>query len=170
MRLKRNELLLKSLLTGILVTISLIYTGCSSKDSSSGIITLDGQKVKVRVDTKTCRWSAELKGTDVKLKDIHFLDGDNPSGWKITATLNRKDEGVLGNFETVILHGTKKGQLDFDYHISAGKTGNDIIVSLDRIELPSGLTAETAVKGNLLTVDYMTITDKDVDWKIYFRK
>jgi hypothetical protein len=37
-----------------------------------------------------------------------------------------------------------------------------------RVELSDGLTATQNTDGNLLTVDYKTTTDKDVEWKIFF--
>ncbi len=95
-------------------------------------IALEGERIAVKVDVKNCRWSAELKGTDVKLNKVHFLGDDNPAGWTVTATVNRNDVNPLGAFETVTLHGVYAGRLDFDYHISASKRGNDIVVRLDR--------------------------------------
>ena len=115
-------------------------------------LTLDEQQIVVKVDTENCRWSAELKGTQLRLNNVHFLEGDNPLGWAVTAKVNRHDEGPLGSFETVTLHGTQKGRLDFDYHISASKTGNDIIVRLDRAN-------HTGAPVEIDDMDYMVADD-----------
>ena len=119
-----------------------------SDDHQPEKISVEGKQLLVKIDTKTCRWSAELKGTDVKLHDIYFLEGDNPEGWTVTATVSQNDEGALGSFETVTLHGTQKGKLDFYYHISVSKTGNDIIVSLDRAN-------HTGVPSEIKDMDYL---------------
>ena len=86
----------------------------------------------VLVDAANCRWSAEVKGTPMQLNDVHFLPGNDPSGWTVTSSVNNNDANNFGSFVTVTLHGTKPGQLDFDYQVSASKTGNDILVSLGR--------------------------------------
>jgi hypothetical protein len=95
-------------------------------------IRVDTKNLLVSVDAANCRWSAEVKETPLRLNDVYFLPGDDPSGWKVTSTVNNADSNNLGQFATVTLHGTKPGQLDFDYQISASKTGNDILVSLGR--------------------------------------
>ena len=95
-------------------------------------IKIDTKNLLVSVDVTACRWSAEVKGTPMRLHDVYFLPGDDPSGWKVTGTVNNADSNNFGSFATVTLHGTKAGQLDFDYQISASKTGNDILVSLGR--------------------------------------
>src|ERR1035437_11027279 len=92
------------------------------------------ETLKLSVDPATCRWSAKLKGSDVQLNNVHFLPGDDPAGWAVTSTVNRDDRSNLGSFETVILRGTKRGHLDFEYRISASKTGNDILVGLSRAD------------------------------------
>ena len=61
-----------------------------------------------------------------------FLPGDDPSGWKVLSSVNQNDTNDLGWFVTVTLRGTKPGQLDFEYQLSASKTNNDILVSLGR--------------------------------------
>ncbi|MEO6328725.1 MAG: hypothetical protein ABIO55_07330 [Ginsengibacter sp.] len=63
---------------------------------------------------------------------MYFLANDDPSGWKVTSSTNKNDSSNLGSFVTVKLHGTKPGQLDFDYQISLSKINNDILVSLGR--------------------------------------
>ena len=95
-------------------------------------IKVDTKNLLVTVDATTCRWSAEVKGTPMRLNDVHFLPGDDPSGWTVTSSVNNDDSNNLGSFATVTLRGKKPGQLDFEYQISASKTGNDILVSLGR--------------------------------------
>jgi hypothetical protein len=95
-------------------------------------IRIDTQNLLVTVDAANCRWSAEVKGTPMRMNDVYFLPGDDPSGWKVTSSVNNADSNTFGSFVTVTLRGKKPGQLDFEYQISAGKTGNDILVSLGR--------------------------------------
>ncbi len=68
----------------------------------------------------------------MQLNEVHFLPGDDASGWTVTSSVNNDDSNSFGSFVTVTLRGTKPGQLDFDCQISASKTGNDILVSLGR--------------------------------------
>jgi hypothetical protein len=68
----------------------------------------------------------------MRLNDVHFLPGDDPSGWTVTSSVNNDDSSNVGSFVTVTLHGTKPEQLDFDYQISVSKTRNDILVNLGR--------------------------------------
>jgi hypothetical protein len=96
------------------------------------LIALETEKLKLSVDSANCRWSAQLKGSEMQLNDVHFLPADDPSGWTVTSSVNRNDSSNLGSFESVTLRGTKHGQLDFEYRISASKAGNDILVSLGR--------------------------------------
>ena len=95
-------------------------------------IKVETANLLVTVDPANCRWSAEVKGTPMQLNDVHFLPGDDASGWTVTSSVNDNDANSFGSFATVTLHGTKPGQLDFDYQISASKTSNDILVSLGR--------------------------------------
>src|SRR5450759_3363254 len=95
-------------------------------------IKIDTKTLLVTVDPTVCRWSAEVKGTPMRLNDVYFLPGDDPSGWKVTSSVNNADSNNLGSFTTVTLRGTKAGQLDFDYQISLSKTNNDILVTLGR--------------------------------------
>jgi hypothetical protein len=37
-----------------------------------------------------------------------------------------------------------------------------------RVELTDSLEASVKTDGNLLTVDYKTLTGKDVEWKVFF--
>ena len=87
-------------------------------------IKVDTRDLLVSVDGANCRWSAEVKGTPMRLNDVYFLPGDDPSGWKVTSSVNHADSNPFGSFDTVTLHGTKSGHLDFDYQISASKTSN----------------------------------------------
>jgi hypothetical protein len=96
------------------------------------ILTADTKNLLVTVDALNCRWSAAVKGTEMQLNNVYFLPNDDPSGWAVTASVNKNDSSNLGSFITLILHGTKDAQPDFDYQISASKTGNDILVSLGR--------------------------------------
>src|ERR1022692_2800148 len=73
---------------------------------------------KVSVDAATCRWSAEVKGTPMRLNNVHFLPGDDPSGWTVVSSVNKDDSNQSGSFVTVTLRGSK--------------TNNDILVSLGR--------------------------------------
>jgi hypothetical protein len=95
-------------------------------------ITVDTKSLLVSVDAATCRWSAEVKGTPMRLNNVHFLPGDDPSGWTVVSSVNKEDSNNLGSFVTVTLRGKKAGQLDFEYQISVSKTNNDILVSLGR--------------------------------------
>jgi hypothetical protein len=95
-------------------------------------VRVDTQNVLLSVDATNGRWSAEIKGTPMQLNEVYFLPGDDASGWTVTSSVNNDDANKFGSFVTVTLHGTKPGQLDFDYQISASKTGNDILVGLGR--------------------------------------
>ena len=95
-------------------------------------IKIDTANLLVTVDATACRWSAEVKGTPMRLNDVYFLPGDDPSGWKVTSSVNHADSNPFGSFVTVTLRGAKSGQLDFDYQISVSKTNNDILLSLGR--------------------------------------
>jgi hypothetical protein len=92
----------------------------------------DTKNLLVSVDVESCRWSVKVKGTTMQLNDVHFLPNDDPSGWTLTGAINDKDTTNLGSFVSITLHGTKQGQPDFDYEVSASKTGNDILVSVGR--------------------------------------
>ncbi|MGA2154541.1 MAG: hypothetical protein ABSH37_09000 [Bryobacteraceae bacterium] len=115
-------------------------------------IKIDTGNLLVTVDATACRWSAEVKGTPMRLNDVYFLPGDDPSGWKVTSSINHADSNPFGSFVTVTLHGAKSGQLDFDYQISASKTNNDILVSLGR----SNHTGKAVDLGD---VDYFVSAD-----------
>ena len=114
---------------GLFFTISLLL---ALPANAATPIRIDTKNLIVTVDAAACRWSAEVKATPMRLNDVYFLPGDDPSGWKVTSSVNNNDSNNLGSFVTVTLHGTKPGQLDFEYQISASKTGNDILVSLGR--------------------------------------
>ena len=115
-------------------------------------ITIDTKSLLVTVDAAACRWSAEVKGTPMRLNNVHFLPGDDPSGWAVTPSVNNNDSNNLGSFSTVTLRGRKPGQLDFEYQISVGKTGNHILVSLGR-------TNKTGKAVDIGDMDYFVSDD-----------
>jgi len=115
-------------------------------------IRVDTQNLLVSVDGANCRWSAEVKGTPMRLNDVYFLPGDDPSGWKVTSSVNNAYVDKYGSFVTVTLRGKKPGQLDFEYQISVSKTNNDILVSLGR----SNATGKSVDVGDM---DYFVSND-----------
>ena len=115
-------------------------------------IKIDTKNLLVSVDPTVCRWSAEVKGTPMRMNDVYFLPGDDPSGWKVTSSVNKADSNNLGSFTTVTLRGTKAGQLDFEYQISVGNTNNDILVSLGR-------TNKTGKAVDVDDMDYFVSSD-----------
>jgi hypothetical protein len=115
-------------------------------------IKIDARNLLVTVDATACRWSAEVKGTPMRLNNLYFLPGDDPSGWTVTSSVNNNDSNNLGSFATVTLRGKKPGQLDFEYRVSVSKTENDILVSLGR-------TNKTAKAVDLGDMDYFVSAD-----------
>jgi hypothetical protein len=115
-------------------------------------IKIDTANLLVSVDAAACRWSAEVKGTPMRLNDVYFLPGDDPAGWKVTSSVDNADSNKFGSFVTVTLRGQKPGQLDFEYQISVAKNGNDILVALGR----SNHTGKTVDVGDL---DYFVSND-----------
>jgi hypothetical protein len=115
-------------------------------------IKIDTRNLLLTVDATACRWSAEVKGTPMRMNDVHFLPGDDPSGWTVTSSVDSNDSNNLGSFATVTLRGKKPGQLDFEYRISAGKTGNDILVGLGR-------SNNTGKEANVGDMDYFVSDD-----------
>ncbi len=95
-------------------------------------IVVETQNLLLSVDPTNCHWSVRAKGTPMQLNEVYFLPGDDASGWTVVSSVNNDDPNNLGSFATVALHGTKPGQLDFDYQVSASKTTNDVLVSLGR--------------------------------------
>ena len=120
--------------------------------SAATPIKVDTGNLLVTVDVESCRWSAEVKGTPMRMDDVYFLPGDDPAGWKVASSVNNSDSNSLGTFVTVTLRGKKAGQLDFDYQISVSKTGNDILVSLGR----TNNTGKTVDVGEM---DYFVSAD-----------
>jgi hypothetical protein len=112
--------------------IALVALGQSSPGQVAPTLRFETRNLQVQVDEVNARWSAQVKGTPMQLNDVHFLPGEDASGWTITSSVNNNDTNIYGSFVTVTLHGTKPGQLDFDYQLSASKSGNDILVSLGR--------------------------------------
>jgi hypothetical protein len=95
-------------------------------------LAVETQTLRLSVDPVNCRWSVEVKGTPMQMNNVYFLPGDDPSGWTVTSSVNSDDANNLGSFVTVTLKGTKPGQLDFDYQVSAAKTTSDVLVGLGR--------------------------------------
>ena len=115
-------------------------------------IRVETQTLLVSVDPGPCRWSAQVKNSEMRLTDVHFLPGDDPSGWSVTSFVNSNDTTNLGSFVTVTLRGKKPGQLDFEYQVSASKNNNDILVSLGR----SNTTGKPA---DVVDMDYFVSDD-----------
>ena len=65
--------------------------------SAATPITIDTRRLLVTVDAATCRWSAEVKGTPMRLNDVHFLPGADPTGWRVTSSVNNEDSNSLGS-------------------------------------------------------------------------
>jgi hypothetical protein len=109
-----------------------IALGHSLPGRAATPINVDTANLSIQVDADHARWSAQVKGTPMQMNNVHFLPGDDASGWTITSSVNHNDSNIYGSFVTVTLKGTKPGQLDFEYQISASQTGNDILISLGR--------------------------------------
>jgi len=112
--------------------ICLVLALCLRLNAAETPIRVETQNLLVTVDAGACRWSAQVKGSAMQVNDVHFLPGDDPSGWTVTSSVNNNDSNKFGSFVTVTLRGTKPGQLDFEYQVSASKNNNDILVSLGR--------------------------------------
>ncbi|MGD1083700.1 MAG: hypothetical protein ABSA47_03000, partial [Verrucomicrobiota bacterium] len=97
------------------VRVSLLFAlltlGHSPPAKAAPPINVDTPNLQLHVDADNARWSAEVKGTPMRLNEVHFLPGDDPSGWTITSTVNNNDTNTFGSFVTVALRGTKPGQL-----------------------------------------------------------
>ncbi len=78
---------------GLFVAISLLL---SLPANAATPIKVDTKNLIVTVDAAACRWSAEVKGTPMRLNDVYFLPGDDPSGWKVTSSVNNNDSNNLG--------------------------------------------------------------------------
>jgi len=128
---RRKFLEVGALSTTGMVSSNLAYA-LGRTEKSAAPIKVDAQNLSVTVDPNTCRWSAQVKGTAMQLNDVYFLPNNDPTGWKVTSSVNNADDNKYGSFVTVTLHGAKPGELDFDYEISASKLNNDILVSLSR--------------------------------------
>ncbi len=128
-----------------------LLLGAAAPDAPNKI-NVTTQNLRLSVDPTTCRWSVEVKGTPMQLNNVYFLPGDDPSGWTVTNTVNNDDTNSLGSFVTVSLKGTKPGQLDFDYQISASKTNSDVLVSLGR-------TNNTGKPVDINDMDYFVSSD-----------
>lgn len=131
---------------------AVISYGQELNQSTQKPIRIDTKNLLLSVDAATCRWSLRVKETQMQMNDIYFLPGDDPSGWTVVSSINEDDTDNLGSFATVTLHGTKPGQLDFDYKISVSKTNNDVIVSLGR-------TNNTGKSIDLQDMEYFVSSD-----------
>ena len=116
----------------LLLSFNLLFLSLAMGAPAGAPLTVDTPNLLLSFDATNCRWSAQVKGTPMQLSDVFFLPGDDASGWTVASSVNNNDSNNLGSFVTVTLRGTKPGQLDFDWQISASKTGNDILVSLGR--------------------------------------
>src|SRR5664280_2297394 len=134
MEIRRIRCVRMKITTCVRIPLLMAFTAlCQSLPvSAADPIRVETRNLLVLVDAANCRWSAEVKGTPMQLNDVHFLPGNDPSGWTVASSVNNDDTNAFGSFVTVTLRGTKPGQLDFDYQISASKTGNDLLVSLGR--------------------------------------
>ena len=56
---------------------------------------VETRNLVLSVDAENCRWSAEVKGTPMRLNDVYFLPGDDPSGWTVTGSVNNDDTNKL---------------------------------------------------------------------------
>ncbi len=112
--------------------ICLVLALCLRLNAAETPIRVETRNLALTVDAAACRWSAQVKGSGMRLNDVHFLPGDDPSGWSVTSSVNNNDSNKFGSFVTVTLRGTKPGQLDFEYQVSASRNNNDILVSLGR--------------------------------------
>jgi hypothetical protein len=135
-----------------LIALAFIVLFSVSPADAAAPIKIDTANLLVSVDATACRWSAEVKGTPMRLNDVYFLPGDDPAGWKVTRSVNNADSNKFGSFVTVTLRGRKPGQLDFEYQISVSKNGNDILVGLGR----SNNTGKTVEVGD---IDYFVSND-----------
>src|SRR5271157_2719574 len=70
-------------------------------------IKVETQNLLVSVDPAACRWSAQVKGSAMRLNDVHFLPGDDPSGWVVRSSVNNNDSSTFGSFVTVTLRGSE---------------------------------------------------------------
>jgi hypothetical protein len=57
-------------------------------------ISVDTKNLRVLVDAANCRWSVEVKGPPMRLNDVYFLPGDNPSGWPGAIRLTASSPGL----------------------------------------------------------------------------
>lgn len=165
----------------LLIIGIIVFSISSIAQTGSGLLVVNTRNLEVTVDGNTCRWSAKVKGTEMQINDVYFLPGNNPSGWKVESNVNNADLNKYGSFVTVNLHGTKPGELDFDYQISVSKSGNAVAndpyqlriyvpdgFTAKLVELSDGLVGTMKKEGKLLTVYYKTANNNDVEWKVIF--
>ena len=85
------------------VLIAFITVSHSLPGQAAPPINVDTKNLLVQVDADNGRWSAQVKGTPMQLNDVHFLPGDDASGWTITSAVNNNDANIYGSFVTVTL-------------------------------------------------------------------
>lgn len=142
----------------IISLLILLQTNCvvliaqNNSAFNANPINVSTDKISLEVDALAGRWSAWIRGTDMRINDAYFIAGNDILGWKITSAINKNDKSRLGDFTTVTLKGTKRGQLDFIYTVSASNHGNDILVSHSKVN-------NTGLPINLLSLDYFISED-----------
>jgi hypothetical protein len=72
-----------------LITIALLlfFQGTYAQKHGKPLV-INTQKLRISLDASTCRWSAQVKGTEMAINNVHFLPNDDPSGWKVTGSVN----------------------------------------------------------------------------------
>jgi len=77
---------------GLFVTVILLQFPPAN---AAPLIKIDARNLIVTVDAATCRWSAEVKGTPMRLNDAFFLPNDDPSGWTVVSSVNQNDSSKV---------------------------------------------------------------------------
>jgi hypothetical protein len=150
-------------------------------------ITVAMRNFRVAVNDATCRWWVYVKGIPMRMNDVHFLPGDDPSGW----SMRLRHHTILEKQNHPVLISTSRHvrQMAFDIKDLAYDSrlrvlrGASRAVAGDpyqlRVYVPEGFTARraeltgnmpntTKTDGPLLTVDFIAPNGDDVDWKIIF--
>lgn len=131
--LSRRSVLNRAAQTAAVAAVgAAVPASAQTVDGAAAPVLLETQNLRLAVDVENCRWSIAQKNGPMAIRDIYFLPGDDPSGWTVTSAINRSDDNRFGKFVTITLRGTKPGHLDFEYQVSIGKTGDDVLVSLGR--------------------------------------
>ena len=53
-------------------------------------INIETANLLLSVEPTNCHWSAAVKGTPMQLNEVHFLPGDDASGWTVTSSVNQQ--------------------------------------------------------------------------------